>query len=153
MMRLVLDTNVLTRVVISPSGLAADLFDRIRAEHVLVSSSEMLAELSRVLQYDRVWKLHQLDEVEINEFVREVEAGSSLVALPDDVPAIVKADPDDDVVVATAILGQADAICTRNRHLYVDDVVNHLRQCSIEVIDDIQLMALLRTQDEPTSES
>jgi hypothetical protein len=68
-MRLVLDTNVLARVVISPVGLAAELFDRVRIEHVLVSSSEMLAELSRVLRYKHLQKLHGLDELEIDEFV------------------------------------------------------------------------------------
>ncbi len=145
-MRLVLDTNVLTRVVISPQGLAAELFDRVRAEHILVSSPESLAELSRVLAYDRVRKLHQRNDQEIGEFVQNVEAGSVLVQLPADIPAVVKADPDDDAVVATAILGQADAICTRNTHLYAADVVAYLRQWSIEVVDDIVLMALLRSQ-------
>jgi predicted nucleic acid-binding protein len=60
-MRLVLNTNVLARVIISPQGLAAELFERVRAEHVLVSSTEMLEELLRVLAYDRMRKLHQRD--------------------------------------------------------------------------------------------
>jgi hypothetical protein len=66
--------------------------------------------------------------------------------LPADLPVVVTADLDDDAVVATAILGQADAICTRNRHLYAADVVAYLRRWSIEVIDDIQLLVLLRSQ-------
>jgi putative PIN family toxin of toxin-antitoxin system len=69
-MRLVLDTNVLARVVISPQGLAAELFDRVRSEHVLVSSSEMLAELSRVLGYERMRKLHQLDDIQLLNLLR-----------------------------------------------------------------------------------
>jgi putative PIN family toxin of toxin-antitoxin system len=143
-MRLVLDTNVLARVVISPQGPAAELFDRIRVAHVLVSSSAMLVELSQVLRYDRVRRLHRLNDQEIGEFVRDVEAGSTVVPLPADVPAIVRADRDDDVVVATAILGEADAICTRNRHLYALDVVTYLQRWSIEVIDDLELLTLLR---------
>src|SRR5687768_10933096 len=150
-MRLVLNTNVLTRVVISPQGLAAELFDRIRAEHVLVSSSEMLAELSRVLAYDRVRKLHQRNDQEIDEFAQNVKAGSVLVQLPVDIPAVVKVDPDDDAVVATAVLGQADAVCTRNTHRYAAEVIAYLYQWSIEVIDDVQLMALLRSQGGPAS--
>jgi predicted nucleic acid-binding protein len=35
-MRLVLDTNVLARVVMSPHGPAAALFDLIRSEHELI---------------------------------------------------------------------------------------------------------------------
>lgn len=150
-MRLVLDTNVLARVVMSPQGLAAELFDRVRVEHVLVSSPDMLAELSRVLAYDRVRKLHQRDDQEIGEFVQNVEAGSVLVQLPADIPAVVQADPADDAVVATAVLGQADAICTRNRHFYTADVVAYLRQWSIEVVDDVHLIALLRSQSGKTN--
>ena len=150
-MRLVLDTNILTRVVISPQGLAAELLDRVRAEHVLVSSSDLLAELSRVLAYERVRNLHQRNDQEIDEFVQNVEAGSVLVQLPADIAAVVKADPDDDAVVATAVLGQADAIRTRNTHLYAAEVVAYLSQWSIEVIDDVQLMALLRSQSGPAS--
>jgi len=127
-MRLVLDTNVLARVVISPQGVAADLFERVRTEHVLVSSSELLSELSRILRYERVRKLHRLDDAEIDAFVRNIEAGSIPVQLPADIPAVVAADPDDDTFVATAVLGEADAICTRNRHLYAAAVVNYLRQ-------------------------
>ena len=127
-MPLVLDTNVLTRVVISPHGLAAELFDRIRLEHILVSSRGLISELSRVLAYDRVRELHRLDDQDISEFVRHVEAGSIIIDLPTRIPAVVTADPDDDVVIATAILGEADAICTRNRHLYALDVLTYLRR-------------------------
>jgi putative PIN family toxin of toxin-antitoxin system len=149
-MRLVLDTNVLARVVMSPHGPAAELFDRVRAGHLLVSSPEMLSELSRVLGYERVRSIHQLDDVGVERFVREVEAGSQLVRLPQDIPAVVNADPDDDSVIATAILGQAEAICTRNRHFYAADVIAYLRRWSIEVIDDVQLLVLLRNQDDRT---
>jgi putative PIN family toxin of toxin-antitoxin system len=146
-MRLVLDTNVLARVVISPQGLASELFDRLGSEHFLVTSPQLLTELSRVLAYERVQKLHRLDAREIHEFVRNVEAGSVLVELPEVVPAIVEADPDDDVVIATAVAGEADAIYTRNRHLYAPRVIDHLRQWSIVVIDDVQLISVLRSQN------
>jgi putative PIN family toxin of toxin-antitoxin system len=71
-MRVVLDTNVLARVVISPAGLAAELLDRVRADHVLVICAEMLAELSRVLSYPRIRQLHQLDDSAIEEFVSQL---------------------------------------------------------------------------------
>jgi len=143
-MRLVIDTNVLARVVFSPQGPAAELFDRVRSEHLLVTSPEMLSELWRVLGYERVRRLHQLDDRGIEQFVREVERGSVLVRLPEHVPEVVKADSDDDSVIATAILGQADAICTRNRHFYAEDVIAYLQKWTIEVVDDVQLLVLLR---------
>jgi predicted nucleic acid-binding protein len=70
-MRIVLDTNVLARVVMSPRGPAAELFDRIRLDHLLITSLEMLAELSRVLAYERVRHIHQLNDHEVADFVRK----------------------------------------------------------------------------------
>lgn len=62
-MRIVLDTNVLARAVGSPAGPAAELFERIAAEHVLGVSSELLAELSRVLGYERAIEI--MDDVQL----------------------------------------------------------------------------------------
>lgn len=143
-MRLVLDTNILARVASSPRGPAAELFDRIGAGHLLVTSPEMLAELERVLAYPRVRKLHHLGDEEIKQFVREIEAGSAVVRLPQKLPQVVKADPDDDVVVATAVIGAAHAICTRNHHFYAEDVVAYLARWAIDVVDDLQLLKVLR---------
>jgi putative PIN family toxin of toxin-antitoxin system len=129
----------------SPQGPAAALFDLIRSEHVLISSREIFSELSRVLAYDRMRAFHQLDDQDIDAFVGRIQAGSILVRLPSSIPNVVKADPDDDIVIATAIVGQAEAICTRNRHLYATDVIAYLKEWSIEVVDDVQLLALLRS--------
>ena len=145
-MRFVLDTNVLARVVMSPQGPAAELFERIASDHLLITSLALLAELSRVLAYDRVRRIHRLSDQAIGEFVRRIEAGS-LVALPaDPIPKVVAADPDDDVVVATAVAGQADYLCTRNRHLFSTDVLAYCSQHGLQLMDDLQLLELLRNR-------
>lgn len=148
-MRVVLDTNVLARVVMSPAGAAAELFDRIRRSHTLVVSAEVTAELLRVLSYERVRHVHLLDDVALSHFVEEVEAGSLIVALADPIPRVVPGDPDDDHVVATAVAGAAEVLCTRNlKHLGHPDVVRYCRERSIEIMDDLALLTRLRQIDE-----
>jgi len=49
-MKVVLDTNILVRAVISPAGPAAELLTRIAADHLLVASLAILSELYEVLK-------------------------------------------------------------------------------------------------------
>ena len=111
------------RVAGSRSGPAGELFERICADHVLVVSLELLAELGRVLTYDRVRRMHKLNDTEVRAFIESLESGGTLVRLPTPILRVVPHDPDDDAVVAAAVVGQAEVLCTRNRHFYNTDVV------------------------------
>ena len=146
-MRIVLDTNILARAVAAAGGPAGELFERIAVGQVLVVSLELLAELARVLAYERVRRMHQLGDSGIAAFVESVEAGAVVVSLPSDLPRVVPHDPDDDVLVATAVAGKVDVLCTRNRHLFHETVVAYCRECGIEVMDDIELLARLRASE------
>jgi len=148
-MRIVLDTNVLVRVVTSPSGPAAELFDLVRDHHHLVMSTNLAEELSNVLLRDRLRRRHQLDDRQVRDFVDALMAGASVVSLPKILPRIVAHDEDDDNVVATAVHGAADVLCTWNTHLYHQDVVDYCRQHAIEIMDDPQLLNVLRTERSP----
>jgi putative PIN family toxin of toxin-antitoxin system len=143
-MRVVLDTNVLARIPASPQGPAGELFDRICADHLLVLSSEMLTELSRMLGYERLRRIHQLDDAAIKEFVEHVEAGSLVVPLPDPLPRVVPHDPDDDAVIATAMAGSVEVLCTLDKHLRTTLVVDYCRQHGIRVLTDVELLQELR---------
>ncbi|HQU45973.1 MAG TPA: putative toxin-antitoxin system toxin component, PIN family [Pirellulales bacterium] len=107
MTRVVLDTNVLVRVVASPHGPAAELFDRLYPNDLLVTSAALLCELAQTLTYDRVRKLHGLDDGQLKHFIDRVAAGSLVVALEEPLDRVVPDDPDDDYVVATAVAGDA----------------------------------------------
>lgn len=146
MTRVVLDTNVLVRAVASPHGPAGELFDRLYPSDLLVTSPALLSELSQTLAYDRVRKLHGLDDTETKRFVDRLAAGSLIVVPEYPLPAVVPADPDDDAVVATAVAGKADVICTRNKHLRHSDVITYCASHSIRVLDDLELLRELREQ-------
>ena len=92
-------------------------------------------------------RLHKLSEVEAYDFIASVESGATVVSLPDPVPRVVAHDPDDDMVVATAVVGKADVLCTRNQHLFHESVVAYCREHAIEVMDDLALLARLRESE------
>jgi putative PIN family toxin of toxin-antitoxin system len=150
-MRVVLDSNVLARAVASPEGPAGDVLERISADHVLIVSLELLAELTRVLSYDRVRRLHQRSDDAIAEFIDSLAAGAVVVPLPGSLARVVPHDPDDDFLVATALAGNANVLCTRNRHLFHEQVVAYCRDYAIEVIDDLALLARLREGGHPST--
>ena len=63
------------------------------------------------------------------------------------------ADPGDAAVVAVAVTGRADVICTLDRHFYQDKVRDYCRAQTIEIMDDMQLLALLRNMAEESGPS
>ena len=150
-MRFVLDANILARAAGSRNGPAGELFERILADHVLVVSLELLAELARVLRYDRVRRMHQLDDEEIKAFIESIESGGTLVSLPSPIPRVVPDDPDDDAVVATAVTGQVQVVCTRNRHLFHDNVSAYCRHRGFEIMDEIELLKRLREGEQESA--
>lgn len=144
-MRIVLDNNVLVRAGASPAGPAGSLLPLIVPPHLLLFSSDSFRELSEVLHYDRVRKLHGLSDEEIGEFLHAIQGAALIVRLPaGPPPRVVPADEDDDYMVATAVHAKADVLCTRDRHLFQVDVLAYCRAHGIEVMDDIGLLARLR---------
>jgi putative PIN family toxin of toxin-antitoxin system len=110
-MRIVMDTNVLVSALLW-DGNEQDVLSLCCSGDVRsVSSPMILSELSKVL-IDKFNK--SVDEV--LEYIHEIEMVSELF-LPIGLIAIVQADPDDDLVLETAIVGYANVIVTGDRHL------------------------------------
>lgn len=111
-MRVLLDTNVLISAILF-RGLPRSLLGRaIRGELDLVMSPVLLDELERILT-DRFQVPSELARLARSEL--EILAD---VVVPDDVPAISR-DPDDDQVLAAAVVGDVEAIVTGDRDLLV----------------------------------
>ncbi len=149
-MRVVLDSNVLSRAAYDQKGPAAALLSQIRgSRHVLIVSSYILTEIDRALRYPRFRRYHGLSDEEIERFVSDVEAASLVLELTGDtVERIVPKDPDDDYIIATAVNGKADVICTRNkRHFQHPDVIDYCQKRTIRIMDDLELLGLLRTEE------
>ena len=148
-MRAVLDTNILARPAYRDTGPAGEVLGRIsRSPHVLVMSSAILQELKRVLRYPRMRQLHRLSDDQINQYLVDIETAALVVSpQPDQVSPVVSDDPDDDLVIATAIVGQAEKLCTLDRHLHQPQVREYCKQRGIEILTDVELLDLLRTTE------
>jgi putative PIN family toxin of toxin-antitoxin system len=143
-MRVVLDTNVLARAARGGSGPAAELLRIVMVPpHVLIVSPFILSELARSLRYPRLRKLHGLDDQQINSYVQSIQAAAVLVVAPG-LAAAVSTDPDDDAVVAAAVAGSAETLCTRDRHLHQANVKSHGAAHGIQIVTDVELLHQLR---------
>ncbi len=145
-MRVVLDTNILARSAYSLTGPAAEVLDRLsKPGHTLIASPFLLDELRRVLRYPRLQRLHGLIDMEINRFVADVAAVCLLVEPASTVAeGVVASDPDDNPIVAAAIIGQAEVLCTLDKHLHQLQVVEYRTKHGIRVMHDVSLLSLLR---------
>jgi putative PIN family toxin of toxin-antitoxin system len=141
-MRALLDTNILARSTPGKGGPARQLLDLVAVSpHVLVLSPFLLTELSRVLRYDRMRAAHGLDEAQMDAYVQQLQTVAMLVnPFPVASAGIVQHDPDDDPVIAAAIDGQVEVICTRDRHLRHPYVQAHCATHGIRVLNDTELL-------------
>jgi uncharacterized protein len=144
-MRIVVDTNVLVRSTpASQGGPAREAIERIIGNHILLVSPPLVSELADVLRRPRLRAALGLDEDEIVKFLAVIEQVAESVLLSASTPAYVPGDPKDAALVQTAILGKADVICTRDRHLLHPQVLAVCRTHGIRVLSDIDLLNELR---------
>lgn len=114
-MRVVVDTNVFVSALISPSGTPAQLLTH-EFPFVLVTSEEILAELNRVLHYDRILKRYKLNEEIISGYLSTIREDSQVVEVTGQVTVIEK-DPSDNKFLACAVEAKADYIVSGDPHL------------------------------------
>lgn len=116
--RAVVDTNVVVSALLSPSGNPARVIRAAGLSFRLVWSPGIVAECLRVLDYPRVARFLRTEgrEEEARGVVLALAAGAHMVAhemLPR--LSVVKADPDDDLLLATALAGGASVVVSGDR--------------------------------------
>lgn len=104
-MRVFFDTNVLVSAFLA-RGLCADLLRLVLTEHTLVTSEVVLAELRDVLSRKGRLPSQQVDAIET--FLRE----HPVAPRPAQTLALGLSDADDEWVLASAVLAQADLFVT-----------------------------------------
>jgi uncharacterized protein len=114
--RLVLDANVLIAAFVA-RGVCAELLEYCVREHEPVTSAAILEEVRRNL-VDKI----KVTTAQANQTVRLLRTRFEEVE-PFALESPVSRDPDDDVVLGTAIAGRCDAIVTGDKDLL--DLVTH----------------------------
>jgi len=116
--RIALDTAILVRAHDGAKGLARDLLLRIiESDHVLLISDEMLYELAKVLRYPRMLALHGLSEGRIYDYIGFLREATEIVH-PNALLITPIRDMNDTVVMQTAIIGEAEVLCTRDQDFF-----------------------------------
>jgi uncharacterized protein len=147
-MRVLLDTNILARSAGPTHGLARELVHFVtQHQHRLLLSPFLVTELSRVLRYERVRQVHGYSDDEIDQFVADMMLVAEMVISSAPFPMLGLSDPDDELVVQAAIAGQADVICTLDRHLLQPSVMAYCKDHGVRVVNDIELLTELRQID------
>ena len=104
-MRVFFDTNVLVSAFLA-RGLCADLLRLVLSEHTLVSSEVVLAELRDVLNRKGRLPLAQIEAIEA--FLRD----QPVAPRPATILELDLVDADDEWVLASAVLAEADLFVT-----------------------------------------
>ena len=111
-MKLVLDTNVLIAALIT-KGVCAELLEHCVLRHELVSSEVILAELHEHLAGKFKYTVEEADEAV------HLLRPKLVIVLPTQLDSPVCRDADDDLILATAITGNARCIVTGDKDLLV----------------------------------
>jgi len=116
--RAVVDTNVVLSGILSPGGRPAAVLRAAGVGFRLVWTPAIVAECLRVLAYPRIATI--LAPTGRQEYARRVVAGLAAGAdmvSPDLLPKLraVRADPDDDLFLATALAGGAQLLVSGDR--------------------------------------
>ena len=110
-MKVVFDTNVVVAALL-PNGLCHEAFRRAARRRVLVSSIALLDELKSTLRRKFIIT------ATVRTFLQTFHEQIQLVE-PTPLPSPVCRDPDDDLVLATALAAAADRIVTGDHDLLV----------------------------------
>lgn len=109
-MRVFLDTNVLASAL-ATRGLCAELFEFVLAEHVLVASPELLAELERILTAK-----FRIPAAVATGFTNLIAESGEVMRESSPIPAGIP-DPDDAPLIAAALAGGAKCFVTGDKAL------------------------------------
>ena len=58
---------------------------------------------------------------------------------------VVAKDINDDPIIHTAVVGQADVLCTLDAHFYEESAKSFCTQRNIAIMDDAELLRVMRT--------
>jgi uncharacterized protein len=118
MVRVVLDANQFVSSLLVKVGLPAQALDAWRAgAYQLIVSPAILEEVEHTLGYARIQRKYNIAHSTVQQLIQELATSALVVAGSANVAGAVSEDPDDEIVLACAIDGDADLIVSGDRHL------------------------------------
>jgi putative PIN family toxin of toxin-antitoxin system len=132
--RVVLDTNVWVSAVIKPQGHPVQVVTAWRAHRFeVVISAPLLAELRNVLNRPRIRKHYPITDEQVVSLLKQI--ARQAIHVPVGQPRPLCRDPRDDMVLETAIAGNAAYIVSRDEDITRSpDLAHQLELHGISVI-------------------
>lgn len=145
-MRAVVDTNVWISAILNPVGQPAAVRAALRrGEFTLVSSEPLLAELVRVLARPRFAERYGITPADVGTLVALLRERAEIVSVSGTLRLC--RDPDDDLVIETALNGTATALVTRDDDLKSSsEVAEALEQRGVAVLTVRRFLAALQAE-------
>lgn len=109
-MRILLDTNVLISAFLS-RGLCSELVEHCSEQHALVTSPQIIDELR-----EKFLTKFRMPQAAVDQALAALFQGMEIVE-PVALPERICRDPDDDVIIASALGGACDLVVTGDRDL------------------------------------
>jgi putative PIN family toxin of toxin-antitoxin system len=142
MIRAVLDVNILVSSVIAPLGFPRQIFSAWRAGgYSLLISDGVIAELEEKLSLPRIARRYKATpELAVNT-INLLRTEAQLIVVPVSERVRVTGDPEDDLVLATGRLGQADYLVSGDRGL-----LNLGQYEGTQIVTPREFVAILQSQ-------
>lgn len=117
MIRAVLDTNTIVSATLAPMGIPAQILAAARAgSFQIIASSPIVAETIRALLRDRIQRKYDVSPTQIEGVRILLEVKATFTPITREVDGVAT-HPEDDLILATALSGQADYLVTGDRKL------------------------------------
>jgi putative PIN family toxin of toxin-antitoxin system len=132
--RIVVDTNVWISALLSKTGAPAYIMGLFAAGKVdVVVSRQLLDELNQALSHNKIEQKYGITPDIRRAFIRQIEMGADVVELEGQ--SYGCRDEDDDIVIETALRGNADVLVSGDSDL-VRDAFTHklLNDLGIEIM-------------------
>jgi uncharacterized protein len=135
MRRAVIDTNVWISALLNPTGAPAQVLAALETGRFdLVTSEPLLAEIRQVLSRPRISRKYGIGRDDGESLVGRLRRRAVSVVYPTGLLRLCR-DPNDDMVIETAVLGRADTLVSRDDDLKADaQLVRVLETGGIEVL-------------------
>jgi putative PIN family toxin of toxin-antitoxin system len=118
------------------------LGELLKNNHHIITSNEILAEVTKVLRYPRFQALYGLTESDLLDYTQFLQSVSHAVILDPQYRAPLR-DSNDLIVLQTAERGEADILCTHDGDFYDPTILSYCAARGIEVCDEMTLLLRL----------
>lgn len=145
MIRAVLDTSVLVSSILVPEGIPARVVSAWRAgRYPLVTSPPILAELHATLAYPRLRRKYALTDEGVDRLLALLAMEAETTSWEPDVSEARVRDPNDEMVLACAVPGQAAFIVSGDQ-----DLLTLREYRDIRIVTAREFLACLDRADPP----